>query len=104
MKDYINDTFIRLTQEGRIKDAVAFCERVAAEAPCVEFQCVALKNLAEVPENIEELDDFELADLLSRITGTAIPKAVEEIRIAPILHDKVVDASDMPQAVCDFLF
>ncbi len=64
----------------------------------------ALKNLAEVPENIEELDDFELADLLSRITGTAIPKAVEEIRIAPILHDKVVDASDMPQAVCDFLF
>ena len=47
MKDYINDTFIRLTQEGRIKDAVAFCERVAAEAPCVEFRCMALKNLAE---------------------------------------------------------
>ena len=47
MKDYINDTFIRLTQEGRIKDAVSFCERAAREAPYVEFQCIALKNLAE---------------------------------------------------------
>lgn len=47
MKDYINDTFIRLTDEGRIKDAVEFCEMVAKDAPCVEFRCVALKNLAE---------------------------------------------------------
>ena len=47
MKDYMNDTFIRLTKEGRIRDAVAFCERVAEEAPYVEFQCIALKNLAE---------------------------------------------------------
>ncbi len=47
MRDYINDTFIRLTQEGRIKDAVAFCERVGKEAPYVELRCVALKNLAE---------------------------------------------------------
>ena len=47
MKDYINDPFIRLTDEGRIKDAVEFCEMVAKDAPCVEFRCVALKNLAE---------------------------------------------------------
>lgn len=47
MKDYINDTFIRLTEEGRIRDAVSFCERVAEEAPYVEFRCIALKNLAE---------------------------------------------------------
>ena len=47
MRDYINDTFIRLTQEGRIKDAVAFCECVGKEAPYVELRCVALKNLAE---------------------------------------------------------
>ncbi len=47
MKDYINDTFIRLAEEGRIRDAVAFCERVAESAPYVEFQCIALKNLAE---------------------------------------------------------
>ena len=47
MKDYINDTFIRLTREGRLRDAVRFCERVAEEAPYVEFRCIALKNLAE---------------------------------------------------------
>ena len=47
MTDYINDTFIRLTEEGRIRDAVDFCERVADHAPCVEFQCIALKDLAE---------------------------------------------------------
>ena len=47
MTDFINDTFLKLTQEGRIADAVAFCERVAEEAPAVEFQCVALKDLAE---------------------------------------------------------
>ena len=47
MKDYINDTFIRLTEECRILDAVRFCERLAEEAPYVEFQCIALKNLAE---------------------------------------------------------
>ena len=47
MTDYINDTFIRLTEEGRIRDAVAFCEMVADSAPSVEFQCIALKDLAE---------------------------------------------------------
>ena len=47
MKDYINDTFLRLTEEGRIRDAVAFCERVAEEAPYAEFRCIALKDLAE---------------------------------------------------------
>ena len=47
MNDYINDTFIRLTNEGRLKDAIAFCERLAEKAPYVEFRCIALKNLAE---------------------------------------------------------
>ncbi|MBQ6456000.1 MAG: hypothetical protein IJJ31_02600 [Mogibacterium sp.] len=47
MRDYINDTFIKLTKEGRIADAVTFCEKVAEEAPYTEFKCLALKNLAE---------------------------------------------------------
>lgn len=47
MKEYINETFLRLTEEGRIQDAVAFCECVAKEAPYVEFRCIALRNLAE---------------------------------------------------------
>ena len=47
MKDYINDTFLRLTEEGRVRDAIAFCEMVAEKAPSVEFRCIALKDLAE---------------------------------------------------------
>ena len=38
MRDYINDTFIKLTKEGRIADAVTFCEKVAEEAPYTEFR------------------------------------------------------------------
>ena len=52
-----------------------------------------------VAENTEDMDDFALADRLSEISGVKVPKAVEEIRTAPVLHDTVVDASDMPDTV-----
>ena len=35
---------------------------------------------------------LSLADQLSAISGVKVPKAVEEIRTAPVLHDTVVDA------------
>ena len=52
-----------------------------------------------VAENTEDMDDFALADRLSEISGVKVPKAVEEIRTAPVLHDMVVDAPDMPDTV-----
>lgn len=45
------------------------------------------------------MDDFALADRLSEISGVKVPKAVEEIRTAPVLHDTVVDAPDMPDTI-----
>ena len=51
----------------------------------------------------ENLDDFGLVDKLSEMSGVKVPKAVEEIRSAPVLHDRVVDAVDMPAAVLDIL-
>ncbi len=63
----------------------------------------ALESVREMPGDIANMDDFDLADLLSEISGVPVPGAVEEIRTAPILHKKVVDAGDMPQAVYDFL-
>ena len=50
-----------------------------------------------------ESDDFALADALAKLSGVKIPRAVEEIRTAPVLHDRVVDAADMPAAVKDIL-
>ena len=36
-------------------------------------------------------DDFELVDELNKVSKTAIPKAIEEIRTAPVLHDTVCE-------------
>lgn len=52
-----------------------------------------------VSDRYQDLDDFAMADALSVLTGIKVPKAVEEIRTAPVLHDTVVDASEMPAAV-----
>ena len=51
----------------------------------------------------EDKDDFVLADELSSLSGVKLPQAVETIRTAPVLHDRIVDAPDMPQAVKEIL-
>lgn len=56
-----------------------------------------------VSDRYAGLDDFGLVDALEKLSGVKIPKAVEEIRTAPVLHDKVVDAEDMPAAVKEIL-
>lgn len=56
-----------------------------------------------ISDRYEGLEDFALVDALSALSGVKIPRAVEEIRTAPVLHDKVVDAKDMPAAVKEFL-
>lgn len=38
-------------------------------------------------------DDFELVDELNKVSKTAIPKAIEEIRTAPVLHDTVCETA-----------
>lgn len=54
-------------------------------------------------EDHKDLDDFGLVDALSALSKVPVPRAVEEIRTAPVLHDRVVDAADMPAAVRDIL-
>ncbi|MDC7289725.1 threonine synthase [Blautia schinkii] len=54
-------------------------------------------------DRYEGLDDFALADALSKLSGVPVPQAVEEIRTAPVLHDRVVDAADMPATVKNIL-
>jgi threonine synthase len=48
-------------------------------------------------------DDFALADELSKLSGVAIPEAVESIRTAEVRHKTVVDKTEMEKAVKDFL-
>lgn len=49
------------------------------------------------------MEDFALIDELSKIGNVAIPRAIEEIRTAPILHNKQCDIDEMKQVVTDFL-
>ena len=52
-----------------------------------------------ISDRYQGMDDFALVDALSALSGVKVPRAVEEIRTAPVLHDTVVDADKMPDAV-----
>ncbi len=73
---------------------------IASTASPYKFARSVMEALGE---DHKELDDFGLVDALSRLSGVPVPRAVEEIRTAPVLHDRVVDAPDMPEAVRDIL-
>lgn len=44
-------------------------------------------------------DDFELVDELNKVSKTAVPKAIEEIRTARVLHDTVCETAAMEDEV-----
>ena len=50
-----------------------------------------------------DLPDLELADQLSEVAGVPVPKAVSDLRDAPVLHDIVCDRKDMEKEVRKFL-
>ena len=54
-------------------------------------------------EDHKDLDDFGLVDALSALSKVPVPRAVEEIRTAPVLHDRVCDKTQMKEVVCDIL-
>ena len=47
----------------------------------------------------DSMGDFELVDELNKVSKTAIPKAIEEIRTAPVLHDTVCETAAMEDEV-----
>ena len=55
------------------------------------------------PGAYEQQEEIDLADELSRISGTEIPLAVEEIRHAKICHTRECDGAQMEQTVREIL-
>ena len=49
------------------------------------------------------MSDLELVEELNRISGTAVPKAIEDIFDAPILHNTVVNVKDMMDEIAMWL-
>ncbi len=54
-------------------------------------------------EKYDSMSDFELVDELSAIANVSVPQAIEDIRTAPVLHDRVCDRTEMKQTVKDIL-
>ena len=51
----------------------------------------------------DAMGDFELVDALSALSGVAVPRAIEEIRSAEVLHDTVCEIAGMENVVKTFL-
>lgn len=51
----------------------------------------------------DSMTDFELVDELSKIANVKVPQAIEDIRTAPVLHDRVCDKTEMKATVKDIL-
>lgn len=51
----------------------------------------------------DTMGDFELVDELSRLANVPVPPAIEEIRTAPVLHDKQCEVDGMKDVVLEFL-
>ena len=59
--------------------------------------------MSAIDPKYEDYEDFDLIDELSKVSNTTIPKAIEEIRTAPIRHHRVCDGSKMQAEVEDIL-
>jgi len=56
-----------------------------------------------ISNEYDKAEDFELVDMLCEISKVKVPNAIEEIRTAPVLHDRVCDKSKMQETVEDIL-
>jgi threonine synthase len=59
--------------------------------------------LTAIDPTYENKEDFELIDELSRLSGTKIPQAIEDIRSAPVRHKTVCEKGEMRDVIRDFL-
>ena len=59
--------------------------------------------MTAIRPDYERLGDFELVDELEKLSGVKVPRAIEEIRSAPVRHKTVCEVDEMPTVVRDFL-
>ncbi len=59
--------------------------------------------MTAIDSKYDKLGDFELVDELSKIGNVKVPRAIEEIKTAPVVHEHVCEVDQMPQAVKEFL-
>ncbi len=73
---------------------------IASTASPYKFTRSVMKS---IDPKYDTLGDFELVDELNKLSNVDIPNAIEEIRNAAILHDRVCDKTDMKETVMSIL-
>ena len=71
---------------------------IASTASPYKFSDSVMQAIAG-PESLEGKDEFEVVDMLSSLSGVAVPAAVEEIRHAEIRHNTECDVDKMKATV-----
>ena len=69
---------------------------IASTASPFKFSRSVMKAIGTIPEGA---DDLALADSLSALAGIQLPRAIEEIRSAPVRHRMVIETCDMKNTV-----
>lgn len=59
--------------------------------------------MSAIDDKYASMDDFALIDELEKVAGVSVPKAVDDIRNAPVLHNNVCEKNEMEKMVTDFL-
>lgn len=59
--------------------------------------------MAAIDRKYQGRPDFELVDELEKLSGVKVPKAIEEIRSAEVIHKTVCEVPEMPDVVKGFL-
>ncbi len=78
-------------------------ERISVIASTASPYKFARSVMTAIDPSYNEMDDFALIDELCRISKVDVPKAVEDIRQAPVLHDTVCEKEEMQMMVRGFL-
>lgn len=101
---YISDTHtaVAYTAYNKYKAATGDTRPtvVASTASPYKFTRNVMKA---IDPKYDSMADFELVDEMTKLSGVKIPKAIEEIRNAAVLHDTVCNPEEMQAVVEKFL-
>ena len=59
--------------------------------------------MSAIDAKYEGMEDFDLIDELTKLSGVAEPNAIKEIRSAKVVHDTVCEVNEMKDVVKKFL-
>ncbi|MBO6164546.1 MAG: threonine synthase [Lachnospiraceae bacterium] len=59
--------------------------------------------MTAIDPKYDGVEDFALIDELEKLSGVAVPRAVEEIRSAPVVHKDTCEINEMQASVKEFL-